>query len=105
MEQRQFQAIEILSYLVLVVGTVGDHLSTTIALQSPGIYETNQFAVFLMSRGLWLPFDIILILLGISIPYLIIRTKKGMPFRSVLVYPLVLGIVRLCACFWNFSIA
>jgi hypothetical protein len=42
--------------------------------------------------------------LGIGIPYLLVRTKKTMRYRAVVAYPLILGIIRLCAAIWNFSI-
>lgn len=104
MEQSRLWTIEVAAYVTLVVGTLGDHLSTSIALESPNVYETNQFTVFLMSKGLWLPFDLLMIGLGIGIPYLLVRIKKTMRYRAVVAYPLVLGIIRLCAAVWNFSI-
>ena len=104
MDRSQLRTVEMLCYLILVAGTLGDHMSTVIALYSPNIYETNQFTVSLMSRGLWLPFDFLLITLGIAIPWLIIRIRKGAPFAGVLAYPLVLGLIRLGACVWNLSL-
>lgn len=104
MERSRFLYLEAFAYFLLILGTIGDHLSTMIALRFPYIYETNQFAVFLMSRGLWLPFDLLLIALGIAIPYLILRVKEGGLFRGLLAYPIVLGAIRLGACLWNLSL-
>jgi hypothetical protein len=96
--------LEAFSYLMLIAGTLGDHLSTVIALTRPHIYESNPYTVMLMERGLWLPVDIALIALGITIPYLLIRLTKKESFRALLAYPLLHGLVRLGACLWNFSL-
>ncbi|MGD2200389.1 MAG: hypothetical protein PVJ38_02000 [Candidatus Bathyarchaeota archaeon] len=96
--------LETLSYLSLIVGTLGDHLSTLIALTRPYIYESNPFTVMLMEKGLWVPFDVVLVVLGIAIPYLIIRVTEKEYFKALLAYPLLHGLVRFGACLWNLSL-
>ncbi len=96
--------LESFSYFMLILGTLGDHVSTIIALTRPYIYESNPFTVWLMERGLWLPFDVVLVALGIAVPYLIIRLTKRDYFKALLVYPFLHGLIRLGASLWNFSL-
>jgi len=60
--------------------------------------------VWLMERGLWLPFDVVLVAVGIAVPYLIIRITKRGYFKALLVYPLLHGLIRLGASLWNFGL-
>jgi hypothetical protein len=96
--------LEVLSYLMLIVGTLGDHVSTVFALTKPYIYETNPVTVQLMENGLWLPVDIVLIFLGIVIPYVLIHFTEKEYFKALLAFPLVHGLIRFGACLWNFSL-
>jgi len=97
-------SLEGLAYMMLVAGTLGDHVSTVISLTRPYIYESNPFVARLMARGLWLPLDIVLIALGIAVPYLLIRLTKRPAFKALLAFPLIHGLIRLGACFWNLSL-
>lgn len=96
--------LESFSYFMLILGTLGDHVSTIIALTRPYIYESNPFTVWLMERGLWLPFDVVLVAMGIAVPYLIIRLTKRDYFKALLIYPFLHGLIRLGASLWNFSL-
>ena len=96
--------LEVLSYLMLIMGTLGDHVSTVVALSKPYIYETNPFTVQLMERGLWLPVDLVLIVLGIAIPYVLIHFTEKEYFKALLAYPFLHGLIRFGACLWNFSL-
>ena len=89
--------LESFSYLVLILGTLGDHISTLIALTRPNIYESNLFTLWLMEKGLWLLFDVVLVAVGIAVPYLIIRLTKRDYFKALLVYPFLHGLIRLGA--------
>lgn len=96
--------LEAFSYFMLILGTLGDHVSTIIALTRPYIFESNPFTVWLMERGLWLPFDVVLVAVGIAVPYLVLRVTKRDHFRALLIYPFLHGLIRLGACLWNFSL-
>lgn len=97
-------SLEVFAYILLVMGILGDHLSTVVALTRSYIYEANPFTVQLMARGLWLPFDLILMAAGIAVPYLLIRLTGRPFFKALLAYPIIHGAVRLGACLWNVSL-
>jgi len=52
---------------------------------------------------MWLPVNLVIIILSIAIPFLIIRFTKE-DYRYILSFPVVHGIVRLSACIWNISL-
>ena len=96
--------IEIFAYVLSVIGTLGDHISTMIGLTKDGIYESNPFVRQLISNGLWLPVDLAVVILGIVIPFLLIRSFRHPSLRGLIAYPLVFGLIRLGACLWNFTL-
>ncbi len=96
--------LEILSYIVLLAGTLGDHISTGIATARPYIYESNPVAVKLMAGGLWLPLDLVLIALGIAVPFLALRLAGRTSLKGLLAYPMAHGLIRLGFCLWNLSL-
>ena len=95
---------ESVSYFMLILGTLGDHVSTVIALTRPYIFESNPFTVWLMERGLRLPSDVVLVAVGIAVPYLVLRLTERDYFKILLVYPFLHGLIRLGANLWNFSL-
>ncbi|MBS7631184.1 hypothetical protein KEJ47_06375 [Candidatus Bathyarchaeota archaeon] len=96
--------IEVFAYVLSVVGTLGDQISTMIGLTKEGIYESNPFVRQLISNGLWLPLDLAVVILGIGIPFLLIRSFRHPSLKGLIAYPLVFGLVRLGACVWNLSL-
>ena len=95
--------VELLSYCILTLGTLGDYISTHIGLTYPNLRETNPITIQHLANGMWLPVNLVTIMLGIAMPFLIIRFSKE-DYRCMLSFPIVYGIVRLSACIWNISL-
>ena len=93
--------LEKTAYLVATVGILGDHLSTRLGLTNPDVYEANPYTIWLMQRGNWLTFDLLLLMATVGIPALIMRrwTSKGR--WVILTFPALLGSTRLCVAIWN----
>ena len=93
--------LEKVSYLLATVGILGDHLSTRLGLTKPYAYESNTHTIWLMENGIWLPFDLFLLLITVGISFTIMRrwTYKGR--WAVLAVPILLGSARLFSAIWN----
>jgi len=92
---------EKISYLLATVGILGDHISTKLGLTKTYVYETNPNTIWLMEKGIWLPFDPLLLLATVGIPALIMRRWSFKGRWAILAFPMVLGSARLCAAIWN----
>jgi len=95
--------VESLSYCILILGTLGDYISTHIGLTYPNLRETNPITAQHIANGMWLPVNLVIVMLSIAVPFLIIRFTKE-DYRLILSFPIVHGIVRLSACIWNISL-
>jgi|GEM_PF-2944897 hypothetical protein len=96
--------VEVLAYITMVLGVFGDHLSTGIALSRQNLMETNQLALSLMQKGLWLQTDAFLILISIAVTFTSIRIVKNPSAKLILIFPFLIGLVRLAVTFWNVSL-
>jgi len=92
---------EKISYLLATAGILGDHLSTRLGLTKPYAYEANPHTIWLMEKGIWLPFDLLLLLATVGIPTLIMRKWSFKGRWAILSVPMLLGSARLCAAIWN----
>jgi len=92
---------EIIAYVTAVMGVLGDQFSTRLGLTVPGVVESNQFTAMLIERGLWLPFDILVLALAVGLPALFIRYTKMEGRQVSLSFPLLFGAARLLATVWN----
>ncbi len=95
------RSVEDLAYLTALIGTVGDHLSTRIGLLFPRIRELNPFTVYLRRNGLWLPFDVFLLVVSLGLPALLMRKWSFRGRWAVLAFPVLFGLARLFAAIHN----
>jgi hypothetical protein len=89
------------AYRVVAIGTVGDHISTRIALTNPLIVEATPFTLLLRRYGLWLPFDILLLAVCLGVPALVVRSFRFEGRRAIMAMPLLVGAARLVATSYN----
>ena len=74
---------EVEAYLLAVIGVTADHLTSRLAQAKPNIFEANPNTVRLMDAGLWLPFDVALLLGSIGISVVVMRRWR-FPHRWVI---------------------
>jgi hypothetical protein len=96
--------VEVFAYFTMVLGIFGDHLSTGIALSKEGFIEANSMALSLMQKGIWVQTDAFLILISISVTFTSLRIVKNPLARLILVFPFLIGLVRLVVTLWNVSL-
>jgi len=92
---------EKISYLLATAGILGDHLSTRLGLTKPYLYESNPYTIWLMEKGVWLPFDLLLLLATVGISFTILRRWTFRGRWAVLAFPILLGSTRLCSAILN----
>ena len=83
---------ELEAYLLAVIGVAADHLTTGLAQAKPTIFEANPNTLRLMEEGLWLPFDVALLLGSIGISAFIMRSWK-FSHRWVILLFFVVGFI------------
>ena len=86
---------------ILVIGFLGDQLTTRMAMNLPWIVEANPIVAWLMTRGLWLPLDIVLVTLSLSAHLALQRAFKMKSGWVTLSLPLVYGLVKFTTAVWN----
>lgn len=100
---RTANMIQKTAFVTLFIGALGDWVSTKIGL-SLGLAEGNRLAAFLMSKGIWIQSDFILISICFLVPYLVYNlTEKRAP-KSLFLFPLMAGLLKLLVSIWNMSI-
>jgi len=93
--------LESVSYATMIFGTAADQISTRIGISHPEIYESNSLPRYLMTIGLWLPFDVIFISSMIAVIFIILRKWKFRDRWTILAYPYTYGVIRFLAGIWN----
>ena len=96
--------VEAFAYAIMILGVVGDHISTSVALSRDYIKESNPIALSMMKNGLWIQTDIILIVVSILAAFTLQRVIKNPSSRMILIIPLICGLVRIGVTFWNVSL-
>ena len=91
------------AFLTIFIGALGDWISTKIGL-SLGLTEGNRLAAFLMSKGAWIQSDFMIISICFLVPFLVYNlTEKRAP-KSLFLFPLMAGLLKLLVSVWNISI-
>ena len=96
--------VEVAAYFALILGVLGDHLSTSVALAKQNVREANPVALGLMRQGLWNWADLALILVRILATYLVLRVARNPLSRLILLFPAIAGVVRLVVTVWNLAL-
>jgi hypothetical protein len=96
--------IEVISYILLMLGVLGDHISTNIGLSRSYIRESNPIALNLMNQGLWIQTDLLLIVVIIVTVYTVTRVLKSSTSKIIFLLPAISGLFRLGVTIWNFSL-
>ena len=92
---------ERVSYAILVIGSLLDQASSRLALMSPHMFEANPFSRWLQANGLWMLFDVSILVL-LTFPFsIIIRCTSLKGRRMILLTPLLVGLARLVVGVWN----
>lgn len=95
--------IELLAYTTLIIGALGDWITTTIGLTN-GLVEGNQIASTLMRAGLWIPADLLVVAVCILIPFIVNRLVKTRAANIFYAFPLLAGILKVGVSIWNMNL-
>ncbi|TRO53886.1 hypothetical protein E2P71_05460 [Candidatus Bathyarchaeota archaeon] len=94
---------EIAAYLLLLLGALGDWVSTAKGL-SAGLVEGNMLAASLMEASLWIQTDLIMVGVCILVPYLANRLVGGRSAKILYMFPLVAGFFKVAVSLWNINL-
>jgi len=94
---------EFFSYTMMVFGVFLDHVSTYQGLNR-GLFESNILVKYFYDAGVWILLDVMLVAGVAATSYTVVRASNGGRLNLVLIFPLLLGVVRLAAGIWNLNI-
>ena len=94
---------EFFSYTMMVFGVFLDHVSTYQGLNQ-GLFESNILVKYCYDAGVWILLDVTLVIGVVATSYLVARASSGGRLNLVLIFPIILGIIRLAAGIWNLNI-
>lgn len=94
-------SLEKISYLCMFSGIIGDQVSTRLGVLKMGVYEANPIVNWLLNNNLWLPLDLLLFTLIISLTKLSIQHLDYKFKHSLVLSPFIIGIMRIIAMIHN----
>ena len=95
--------IEPVAYLLLIVGALGDWVSTRFGI-SLGLIEGNSVAASLMNSGQWMMTDFLVVAVCILVPYVLNRMVKTRVAGYFIGFPLVAGVLKIGVSLWNLNL-
>jgi len=95
--------IEPAAYLLLIVGALGDWVSTRFGV-SLGLVEGNTVAASLMSSGRWMMTDFLVVAVCILVPYILNRIVRTRVAGYFVGFPLVAGVIKIGVSLWNLNL-
>ena len=95
--------IEPAAYFLLIVGALGDWVSTRLGV-SLGLVEGNTVAASLMSGGQWMTTDFLVVAVCILVPYAVNRVLKTRVASYLIGFPLVAGVIKIGVSLWNLNL-
>ena len=95
--------IELVAYLLLIVGALGDWASTRFGV-SLGLVEGNTVAASLMSGGRWMMTDFLVVAVCILVPYILNRIVRTRVAGYFVGFPLVAGVIKIGVSLWNLNL-
>lgn len=95
--------IEPVAYFLLIIGALGDWVSTRFGV-SLGLVEGNLMAASLMSSGRWIWTDFLVVAFCIMVPYVLNRVVKTRAVGYFIGFPLVAGIIKIGVSLWNLNL-
>lgn len=95
--------IEPVAYFLLIVGALGDWVSTRSGV-SQGLVEGNMVAASLMSSGQWILTDFLVVAVCILVPFILNRVVKTRVASYFIGFPLVAGVVKIGVSLWNLNL-
>lgn len=94
--------IQKLSYILSLLGTFTDQVSTRLGLLHPMIYEGNPNVAWMLDLGIWLPVDISILAVMIISCKIVVDHWDFVNRRVVYFCPLTYGVLRLITGLSNF---
>ena len=95
--------IEPVAYFLLIIGALGDWVSTRFGV-SLGLVEGNMMAASLMSSGRWIRTDFLVVAVCIMVPYILNRVVKTRVAGYFIGFPLIAGIIKIGVSLWNLNL-